>query len=305
MEILITGGAGYVGSVLVPLLLEKGYRVKALDNLMYNQNPFSNIFDDNFSFIEGSVTNEEDLKKSLNGVDMILHLAAIVGVPSCDRNPKLALEVNVNGTILLNKLRKEIPIIFISSDSIYGDLKGTVTEESSPCPINLYSKTKYEGEKIIKKSDNYIIFRPVSSFGSSPRMRIDLLINNFVYDSSKVKEVIIYEAESSRTFIHVKDFARGLLFGIENFDSMKNGIYNLGNDDLVYSKKEIIKLIKKYLDFKLIISKSQDEHNPRFFNASCKKIRNRGFVATVSIEEGIRELIYFYKNISSKLENSN
>ncbi|MBS3078839.1 NAD-dependent epimerase/dehydratase family protein [Candidatus Pacearchaeota archaeon] len=300
-KILITGGAGFVGTKLVLLLLEKGYYVKVLDNLIHNQIVFSEIKDARFEFIKGDITKEEDVKNALKDIDLIVHLAAIVGAPLCDKNPELAIKTNINGVEIINRLRVNIPIIFASTGSVYGKLNELCTEESPVNPLSLYGKTKYIGEQIIKKSGNYIIFRPATAFGVSPKMRTDLLINDLLLTALKTKKLIIFEGNAKRTFIHVSDFAMAIVYAIENFEKIKNKIYNLGNEKMNCLKKDIAKIIAKYTECEIEISRSGEDPDKRDYEVSYEKIRETGFNTCMSIEDGIRELIEYYYTLNKDL----
>jgi nucleoside-diphosphate-sugar epimerase len=305
-RVLVIGGAGFVGTRLVPLLLAKGYNIRVLDNLMYNQIVFLDVLSNpNFEFIRGDITNEEDVKKSLEDVDHIIYLAAIVGAPLCDKEPELATRVNVNGAEIINKLRGRIPIVYTSSGSVYGKLDEICSEESPVNPLSLYAKTKIMGEKLVINSGNYIIFRPATAFGVSPRMRIDLLINNLVYDAIKSKRLVIFEANAKRTFIHVFDFAIALIFAIENFEKMKNKIYNLGNDNMNFTKREVAELIKKYTGCNTEFLENAEDPDKRDYEVSYEKIKSIGFFTKVSVEMGIDELIKSYNIISIRNPYSN
>ena len=304
--ILVTGGAGFVGSRLVPFLLERGYKVKVLDNLMYNQSSLLNyLLEENFEFIKGDITDELKVKKSLENVDFIIHLAAIVGAPRCEKDPELAIKVNLNGAEVINRLRENIPIIFPSTGSVYGKLTEICTENSPVNPLSIYGKTKYEAEEIIKKSENYIIFRPATAFGVSQRMRTDLLINDFVYQALKLKYLTIFEGDAKRTFIHVSDFAKAIIYAIENFNHLKNDIYNLGNETLNYTKEEIAKKIAEITNCTIIKSEFGTDPDQRDYEVSYEKLRKKGFSTSILIEEGIKELIKAKDMIQIKNPYSN
>ena len=230
-KILVTGGAGYVGTELVKILINKGFEVVVIDNLSYNQKVFSDLLKNKrFRFIKGDIREEEDIKKALKDIDFIVHLAAIVGAPACDEKPALAVKVNVHGTQVINKFRRNIPILYASTGSIYGKVDGTCNEESPVNPLSLYGKTKYQAEKIVEKTGNYIVYRPATAFGVSERMRTDLLINDFVNKALETNNLSLFEAHAKRTFIHVRDYARAIVFAIDNFEKMKNQVYNICND---------------------------------------------------------------------------
>jgi len=305
-KVLITGGAGYVGSRLVPLLLDKQFSVRVIDNMMYEQPSLLNYFiDPNFEFIKGDITDKKIVEKAMRDIDVVVHLAAIVGAPACQIDPNKAVRVNIEGTRIVNKLRGNRPIIFPSTGSVYGRLEGICTEESPINPLSIYGKTKYKAEEIIRKSGNYVIFRPATAFGLSQRMRLDLLPNDFTYKAVKNNYLVVYEGNARRTFIHVTDFARAIVHAIEHFDEMKNQIYNLGSEKMNYTKAEVAKTIKKYHDYYLHFAEFGFDPDRRDYEVSYEKIRSTGYDIKISLEDGIKELIRGYEMIILKNPYSN
>lgn len=298
-KILVIGGAGYVGCILVPMLLKKGYGVHVFDNLMYGQCVLLNYFKNkNFDFVKADITDRKEVKKAMREMDFVVHLAAIVGGPACDMLPERAKQVNHGGTININKARKNRPIIYLSTGSIYGKLDHICTENSPVNPLSLYSKTKHWAEKEVTHNDNYIIFRPATAFGLSPRMRLDLLINDFTYKAIKTNNLVVYERNAKRTFVHVNDFARAIVHAIENFDKMKNNIYNLGSEKLNITKGKVAEKIKTLYDFYLHFAEFGEDPDKRDYSVSYEKLRSKGFNVKMSLEEGIKELIRGYRMIS-------
>lgn len=297
-KILVTGGAGYVGSILTPLLLDKGYLVRVVDSLIYNQNTlFPCFINDNFEFLKGDVRDEELMPGAIKDVNFIIHLAAIVGEPACRKDLKLCYSVNSSGTELINKLRSaEQKIIFTSTGSVYGKVKGICTEESPLNPLTSdYSKSKLSAEKLIAQKGNYIIYRFATGFGLSPRLRLDLLINDFVYRAIKDKVNILYEADAKRTFIHVRDMARSLIFAVENFENMKNQAYNVGSEKLNITKRELAEKIKGKVDYYLDFAEFGEDRDLRDYEVSYQKIRSKGFETIVDLDKGLNELITGFK----------
>jgi nucleoside-diphosphate-sugar epimerase len=300
-RILVTGGAGFVGTRLVSLLLKEGFFVRVLDNFIYNQVVFLDILDNsNFELIKGDLRNEDIVRKSLEDIDLIVHMAAIVGAPKCDKDPQLAIEVNLQAAKNLDKLRKSIPIIYISTGSVYGKLDEICTEESPVNPFTIYSKTKYDFEKVVKESGNFIIFRPATAFGVSSRMRTDLLINDLTFMAIKKGKIVLFEPSARRTFIHVLDFARAIAHAINHFDSMKNNIYNIGDEKMNLTKKHVAELIKKHVDYELELSEEGEDPDKRDYEVSYEKFKNTSFRTTISVEDGIISLLKCYQIIEDR-----
>jgi len=303
-KILVTGGAGYVGSVLVPLLLDKGYRVKVYDNLMYGVEGLLSVFDkERFEFIKGSITDRELLSESVKDCDAVIHLAAIVGYPACKKDKRLAMEVNTLGTQYLCEVTEpEVPIIFSSTGSCYGDLEDICDENKPLKPLTIYAESKALAEESLRARGNCVIYRFATGYGISPRMRLDLMINDFVYRAVREKNLIIYEKHFRRTFIHVKDMARAFVFAVENFPKMKDEIYNVGSEDANLTKEQIAELIKKQVPFYYLhYADFGHDEDKRDYEVSYKKIREAGFSVSISVEEGIKNLVNLFKVF--KIEN--
>jgi nucleoside-diphosphate-sugar epimerase len=298
-RILVTGGAGYVGSVLVPELLNLGFSVTVLDNFMYKQN---SILDccrfDNFKVVRGDVRDEATLKPLLKNADYIFPLAALVGAPVCNIDKIAAVTVDRDAIALLVKLAsREQRIIIPTTNSGYGiGQKGKhCTEETVLNPITLYGKLKMEAEKIVLDRGNSISFRLATAFGMSHRMRIDLLVNNFVYRAVYDKFVIVFEGHFKRNYIHIRDVARVFIHAVGNFDTMKNQPYNVGLSDANLSKLELCKKIKEQIkDFVYLESPIGEDPDKRDYIVSNEKIEKTGFKPAHSLEWGIGELIKGY-----------
>ena len=292
-KVLITGGAGYIGSVLVPILLKKKYHVTVFDSLMYGGDHLIHyISDKNFNFVKGDVRSSSDLYRVAKNKDIIIHLAALVGYPLCSSNPKLASDVNFHGTKnIIKNLSKNQTIFYASTGSNYGSLDEVCTEESKLNPLTVYAKTKTKAEKLVIDRNNYMAFRFATAFGAASRMRLDLLVNDFVYKLMTQNYLVVYEKNFMRTFIHIKDIARSFLYGIENFSKMKNEVYNVGNENLNYSKEEVCKIIKSKLPGYIYFSEIGEDKDKRNYIVSYKKIAKTGFKLQFGIEEGIDELI--------------
>ncbi len=308
MNILVTGGAGYVGSTLAPVLLERGYGVRVYDNLMFGGRGLLPCFrDKNFELVVGDTRDESGLKKALQDMDIVVHLAAIVGYPACKKNERLADEVNYGATVLLERLRpKDVPVIFASTGSNYGALIGDVCTEETPLnPLTVYGKTKTAAEEHLVKMGNVVCHRFATAFGVSNRMRLDLLINDFVYQAVKNKNLIIYERSFKRTFIHVGDMARAFLFTVENIDKMRDNVYNVGSDTMNWSKEQVARKISEKVEFYLHFAEVGTDEDKRNYEVSYEKISALGYKTMITVEEGIDELVQAVKVIEIKNEFSN
>lgn len=285
------------------MLLEKNYRVTVYDLFNYgSESLLSSSLNKNFKLVKGDVRDEENLKKVMNDVDFIIHLAAIVGYPACSKDPELAKTTNVDGTKLIVKnLKPNQKIIFSSTGSCYGAIPdGYCTEETPISPLSLYGVTKAEGENIIKEV-NGVILRLATIFGISQRLRLDLLINDLAFKALREKEFEVYESHFKRTFLHIKDVARAFIFSIENYEKMKGQIYNVGGDSLNYTKMDICNFIKQALpECKITPSDNGTDADKRDYQVSYEKIRKIGFVPEITVEDGIRELVMFLPFLSNE-----
>ena len=299
VNILVTGGAGYIGSVLVPELLKAGFGVTVLDNFMYEQSPLLDCcIYENFRVVRGDCRDENIIKILLKEVDYIIPLAALVGAPLCDKDKTGAVSINRDAIASLAKLASKAQgIIIPTTNSGYGiGQKGVFCTEETPLnPITLYGKTKVEAEKIVLDRGNSISFRLATVFGMSPRMRTDLLVNDFVYRAVKDKSMTIFEGHFKRNFIHIRDVARAFIYAIENFERMKNEAYNVGLSDANLSKLELCAKIKEQIpDFMYKESPVGEDPDKRDYIVSNEKIEKTGFKAAYSLEMGIKELIKGY-----------
>ena len=300
INILVTGGAGYIGNVLIPELLKKDHKVKVFDNLTYGIDGILTHFSKrNFEFIKGDIRNNKDIEKSLKNIDFVVHLAAIVGYPACKARPDLAHEINYIGTKNLIKKCK-VPLFFPSSGSNYGQVKGICTEETSLNPLTEYSESKVKAEELVKKYSDHVVYRFSTGFGLSPRPRLDLLVNDFLIKAMREKELIVYEKNYWRSFIHVKDMVNSIIFAIENFDKMNQKTYNVGDEKLCLTKEDVALKIKKYVDYHLKYAEFGTDPDKRNYKVSFKKIRSLGFNVKYDLDYGIKEMIKAYQNINLK-----
>ena len=308
-RILITGGAGYIGSKLVTKLLDHNFLVTVIDVLKFSSRSLNHLFNNkNFTFVKGDVRNKELMKNLVQKNEFIIPLAALVGAPLCKKNKKEAISVNLESIKLLMKIiNKKNKIIYLTTNSGYGvGEKNKYCNEESPLnPISLYGKTKVEAEKIIMKSRNSIGFRLATVFGYSYRMRTDLLVNNFVFKSIRDKRLIIYEPHFRRNFIHINDVVGGILHSIRNFNHLKSNVYNLGLSSANITKYMLAQKIKKKLKFlKIKIIKNKKDPDQRDYYVSNKKIEKKGYKAKISIEKGIDELTNVFSYSKEKIINN-
>ena len=311
MKILITGGAGYLGSVITEKLLSKGYEVTVLDNLMYNQTS-SIIFshNPNFEFIYGDVRDSELLENLVFDFDVIIPLAAIVGFPACDRDKDLATKVNYEHVRYICELVEgtKVRVVYPNTNSGYGiGESGECTEESPLNPISHYGVTKVKAESEVLKIGG-ISVRLATVFGTSPRMRMDLLVNEFVYKALTDKYITIFEKDFVRNYIHIRDVANVFLFMIENYEDHSGEVFNVGLSDANLSKEELVEKIKGYVpDFAITYSDYYEDPDKRDYIVSNDKIESTGWIPEYSLDDGIVELIKTYtiliQDLSSKYRN--
>lgn len=286
-----------MGSTLIPDLIAKNHDVTVFDNLMYGGDPLIPFFrHKNFSFLKGDVRDAAAVKTACADKDAVIHLAAIVGFPACRENPDLAKSVNVDGTKnVAGALSPSQILLHASTGSNYGKLSELTepicTEESPLKPLSIYGQTKTEAEKIAMEKGNGVAFRYATAFGASPRMRLDLLINEFVYSAVRQKYLVIYEASFKRTFIHVRDIARSFTHALEHYDKMKGEVYNTGSEKMNMSKKEIAELIAKKTGAYLHFADVGEDQDKRDYVVSYKKIHATGYDVTIGVEEGVDELV--------------
>lgn len=301
MNILITGGAGYIGSELLSFLLEE-HRVTVYDSLMYEPTSLLRYTTNpSFSFIKGDVRDRKKLKECLNKADVVIPLAALVGFPLCRDNPRDASEINhlTNRWIANNKSPNQM-VIYPCTNSGYGIGGGAICTEESPLqPISLYGKTKVAGENEYKNVDNHVTFRLATVFGPSSRMRTDLLVNNFVLKSLREKILVLYECEFMRNYVHLFDVCRAFKFVIDNWDACKNETYNVGNDALNMNKLQLAQTIQEHLPLEIIRAEFTQDLDKRDYIVSSQKLYNKGFECEYDLHAGIKQLVTAYSVIES------
>jgi nucleoside-diphosphate-sugar epimerase len=300
-RILVTGGLGYLGSILCEHLLHAGHRVRAVDNLLYGhgqQGLFHLCANPAFDFVRGDVREESVLEPLLRDADVVVHLAAVVGAAACDRDRYLARSVNVEAVKLLHRLRSPHQlVIYPNTNSGYGTTTGETfcTEDSPLRPISLYGRTKVEAEQILLQQPNTIAFRLATVFGMSPRMRLDLLVNHFVYAACKEGYLVIFEKDFKRNFVHVRDVADCVLHGIAHAGRMRGRAYNVGLESANLSKEELARKVKEHVpNFYVHFAPIGQDPDKRNYIVSNQRLREAGFVARRSLDDGIRELLKGY-----------
>jgi nucleoside-diphosphate-sugar epimerase len=299
-SVLITGGAGYVGSILTEHCLRAGHSVTVLDNLYFSQRSlFGFCHHPQFEFVFGDARDERVVKELLPGKDFLIPLAALVGAPACDRDPLYAQTVNHDAVSLLNRLRDPAQrVIYPNTNSGYGTRTPTsfCTEDTPLEPISLYGRTKVQAEQELLDSPGVVTFRLATVFGMSYRMRLDLLVNDFVHTALQQRSLVLFEKDFKRNYVHIRDVADAFLFAMENHDRMSGRPYNVGLDDANLSKEELALLIRQFLP-QLAIHSAEIGEDPdkRNYIVSNQRLKEAGFAAQRSLEDGIRELLKGYR----------
>ena len=295
-KILVTGGAGYIGSIMVPELLSQGHSVTVVDNFMYGQNSLAHCAaNKNFNVVNADVRNEKVMSGLVSKADVIIPLAALVGAPLCSKDPIAATTINHDAAVMTFKLASKSQwILMPTTNSAYGTgSQGSVCTEDSPlAPISLYAKDKVEVEKALMQHPNAISFRLATVFGMSPRMRIDLLVNDFAYRAVYDRFVVLFEGHFKRNYVHVRDVVRAFVHGMNNFDKMKGQIYNVGLSEANLSKVELCQVIKRHIpNFVFMEAPVGEDPDKRDYIVSNEKIEKTGFRPQHSLDMGIEELI--------------
>ncbi len=310
MKILVTGAAGYIGSMLVPMLIQKGHKVIALDNFMYQQTSLTDIcYHPDVEIIRGDVRDMSLMKLLVSKVDVILPLACLTGAPICARDPSAAHSINFEAVKNFLELKSKNQImIFPCTNSGYGvGSTDLFCDEESPLnPVSLYGKLKVDIEKILLQSGEAVTFRFATVFGISPRMRLDLLVNDFVYRAVNDRFVVLFEPHFKRNYLHVRDAAHAFIHTIENYDQMKGQAFNVGLSAANISKAELCIEIKKLIPaFQILEAPVGEDPDKRNYIVSNKKIEGTGFKTKVDLEGGIRELIKGFQIIKRNQYGNN
>lgn len=303
-NVLVTGGAGYIGSTLVPILLTKGYSVTVIDKFIYKQNSLAHVcYHPNLRVVRGDVRVSSIVRSEVNKADIIIPLAALVGAPICSQDPVGARSVNLVATLdMFKMLSNHQWVLMPTTNSAYGNGDANhYCDEGSPLkPISQYAKEKVEIEEALMGFENAISFRLATVFGMSPRMRLDLLVNDFVYRAVYDRFIVLFESHFKRNYIHVRDVANVFLHALDQFDAMKSNVFNVGLSSANLSKKELCETIKNHVpEFTIVESAIAKDVDQRNYIVSNEKIEKTGFSPKFTIDMGIRELMKGYQMIKN------
>ena len=293
MRILVTGGAGYKGTVLTKRLLDQGHQVAIMDNFMYGYEPVLHLVEyPALDIIKEDVRNLKGAQ--IKDFDVIYHLAGVSGYPACEANPHSAKLINVDACRMLrDTLSRDQLLIYASTTSFYGGSGAVCTEETAPDPVSVYGVTKFQGEQVLMEHEKSVALRFATLFGPSPKMRVDLLTNDFVYKAVTERCLVLFDSQTKRTFLHLQDAIRAYLFVLDHVDNMVGQIFNVGDNEMNYSKMELAENVTKHTNCEIIDSDMQD-FDKRHFIISFDKIRALGFRADRSLDAGIQELVRLY-----------
>jgi nucleoside-diphosphate-sugar epimerase len=297
MDILVTGGAGYIGSALVGKLLSEGHSVRVVDLLRRGgQGLLGYCANPAFDFMLGDICDPAVAARAIDGADAIVHLAALVGYPACQREPGLARLTNVFATqTVLTARHPGQKLIFASTGSVYGVVSGICTEDTEPRPVSLYGETKAESERHILTAGNSVSLRLATAYGVSSCMRDDLLIHTFVRDAVHTSALVVYEPDALRSFIHVSDIARSILFLLNEWANVCNQVYNVGDQSLCLTKRQLCERISSHLSFELQFMEFAKDQDRRDYRVSFDSLHKKGFHATASFDDSLPELAMAYR----------
>jgi nucleoside-diphosphate-sugar epimerase len=293
MRIVVTGGAGYVGSALVPLLLRAGHDVHVYDNLMWGGGSLlPHFLHPRFRFTEGDVRDGAALRVALRDADAVVHLAALVGYPLCKKLPRDAVEVNLEGSRRVVELAPDDAfLVYASTGSNYGEVVGVCTEDTPLNPLSLYGETKTAAEALFVARPRAVSLRFATAFGIAPRLRLDLMINDFVWQALHRRHLVVYEKHFRRTFLHVTDIARAILFALEQREALGAPVFNIGHESLNFTKEDICVLIRRQVDFVVYYAEFGQDDDRRDYHVDYGRARAAGFRTHVDIDAGLDELV--------------
>jgi len=306
-RVVVTGGAGFVGGVLVRWLLAAGYRVHVVDCLMYGGGALLPVFiHPSFSFSEMDILDRDALARELEGADAVIHLAAYVGYPLCKQEPERATAVNVQGTRnVLDLSPSHVPLLYASTGSNYGEVAGVCTEDTPLNPLSLYGENKTIAERMCMERPNTVSFRFATAFGLAPRLRLDLMINDFTHQALVRRYLLVYERHFRRTFIHVQDMARAFVHTLQNFEAMKNLVYNIGDDSMNFTKEDITGMLSDRTEYLLYFADIGSDEDKRDYAVSYDRVRATGYRTMVTMEHGLDELIAGLRLVRIRNPHSN
>jgi len=292
MKVLVTGGAGYIGSILCPRLLAAGHEVTICDSFMWGVKPILHFANHPRLRIVGEdVRNKDVLQRAVPEHDAVIHLAAIVGYPACAADEPLAVSTNYEATVeLCRHVSQDQVLLFASTGSTYGQVEGVATEETPINPLTLYGRTKRDSEKVVLEAGG-VCLRFATLFGVSPRLRLDLLVNDFCYQAYHSKVIIIFEGCHRRTLLHVRDAAAAFAFSLDNAARMRGEIYNVGSTSMNHTKIEVAQVIQRHTPFYLHEADIGEDLDKRNYAVCYAKIGALGYEATVTLDLGIEELL--------------
>ncbi len=293
MNILVTGGAGYIGTTLVPLLLDEGHHVTVLDALRFGIGPILPWFrHPRFSFARVDIRDRPALAAHARTAEAFVHLAAIVGYPACARAPAEAQTINVEGSGNVAAVAgRDRPVVLASTGSCYGDVGEAVCTEDTPLrPLSLYGQTKSQAEALILSQCNAVVYRLATAYGVSPRLRLDLLVNDFVYRALHERRLTVYEGRHRRSFLHVHDVARAILLALQHFAEMSGRVLNVGDEIQNCTKLDVCRVIQQVVPGVAVEAAAGQDMDRRDYAVSYARIKALGFHSTVSLADGVREL---------------
>lgn len=291
-KVLVTGAGGFVGNILCRDLIDQRYEVVAMDNhhKLQCDGLLDLVTNDNFTFVPGDVTDYTSVKKAMEGCDAVIHLAALVGFPACLRQPTLAQVVNVEGTKNVVNAAEGRRVVFASTGSVYGVVEDVCTEDSPLNAVSLYGTSKLEAEQYVSSHENTVSFRFATGFGVSPNMRVNLLVNDLVYQCVTNGAINIFQPDARRTFIHVTDMSRAFIYGLDG-SKLNHKVYNCGDNDLNWTKRELAEHIALRTNAFVSYNESGEDADKRDYEVSYDLLANDGFRCEKTMEQGIDELI--------------